>query len=133
MTIIYKLNHPIAPKDAVDIYRRAGLQRPQDIRIIKNILQHSNVIVTAWAVATLVGLLRAMTDFSFDCYLNDLAVDSVYQRQGIGRGMVEQLAKLLDDKVLIMLISSPDAIGFYESIGFTSGSEPYGQTMCMSV
>ncbi|MHB1682106.1 MAG: GNAT family N-acetyltransferase [Bacilli bacterium] len=96
-------------------------------------LQHSNVIVTAWDGTKLIGLLRAMTDFSFDCYLNDLAVDSAYQRQGVGREMVRQLAKLLDDKVLIMLISSPDAIGFYESIGFTSGSERYGQTMCMSV
>ncbi len=60
-------------------------------------LQHSNVIVSAWDGAAIVGLLRAMTDFSFDCYLNDLAVDSVYQRQGIGREMVQQLAKLLDE------------------------------------
>lgn len=96
-------------------------------------LRHSNVVITAWDGTKLLGLLRAITDFSFDWYLNDLAVDSAYQRQGIGREMVKQLAKLLDDKVLIMLISSPTVMGFYVSLGFTSGSEPYGQTMCMSV
>lgn len=81
----------------------------------------------------LVGFLRAMTDFSFDCYLNDLAVDVDYQRQGIGREMVNQLKELLDDKVLIMLISASKAEDFYKSLGFSIGSAPYGQTFCLSV
>jgi ribosomal protein S18 acetylase RimI-like enzyme len=133
LAITYKLNQKISASDALDIYERSGLRRPQDLRRIENMLQHANVVITAWDEDKLVGLLRAMTDFSFDCYLNDLAVDVNYQHQGIGREMVKRLTELLDDKVLIVLISAPTAVGFYEKLGFTDNSEPFGRTMCMGI
>ncbi len=36
----------------------------------------------------LVGISRAITDFSYCTYLSDLAVDQAFQRQGIGRELI---------------------------------------------
>ena len=49
-------------------------------------LAHAGVIVTArTAGGLLVGVSRAVTDFSYCTYLSDLAVDVAYQGRGIGR------------------------------------------------
>ena len=40
--------------------------------------------------ARLIGISRAVTDFSYCCYLSDLAVDAAYQRQGIGKRLIEE-------------------------------------------
>ena len=52
-------------------------------------IEHSNLIVTAWDGQLLVGIARSVTDFHYCCYLSDLAVDVAYQRQGIGRQLIQ--------------------------------------------
>lgn len=131
MGLSFETNQSVTPEQAADIYNRSGLSRPKDLRLIQNMIEHANVIVTAWDGEKLVGFLRAMTDFSFDCYLNDLAVDKEYQHIGVGRELVKRLKELLDDNVLIFLISAPDAAGFYEKLEFQQDFARVGQPWCL--
>ncbi|CAI8992950.1 Acetyltransferase [Brevibacillus sp. IT-7CA2] len=75
--------------------------------------------------------MRAMTDYTFDCYINDLAVHKDYQKLGIGKQLLNHLTALLGDGVLVFLISSQDATSFYTKINFKGEFEKVGQPICM--
>ena len=81
-------------------------------------LAGANLTVTAWDGERLVGIARALTDFAYCCYLSDLAVDGAYQKQGIGRKLVEMVQKEIGEEVMLLLLSVPDAMTYYPKIGF---------------
>jgi len=82
-------------------------------------LRHANLLCTAWDGPLLVGVARSLTDFSFCCYLSDLAVDEAYQKQGIGKVLVEVTRSKLSPDCKIILLAAPKAEGYYPKIGFT--------------
>ncbi|MBO9608652.1 MAG: GNAT family N-acetyltransferase [Paenibacillaceae bacterium] len=89
-------------------------------------LAHANAIVTARDGGRLVGLLRALTDYSYCCYISDIAVDRTYQRMGIGKRLLELLRhELGEDEVQYVLTSAPGAVGFYEKLGFERADKAF--------
>src|SRR5688500_5731064 len=93
MIIEYRSNAKITEREFIDLLQRSTLdqRRPvDDAERIRKMLQHGNVLVTAWHNEKLVGVSRALTDFSFCCYLSDLAVDEAYQHKGIGKELVRR-------------------------------------------
>lgn len=81
-------------------------------------IEHSNLIVTAWDSQLLVGIARSVTDFHFCCYLSDLAVDTAYHRQGIGRHLIHITQEALGPHCKIILLSAPAAVDYYPRLGF---------------
>jgi hypothetical protein len=82
--ISYRSNVKITIHDFIDVLKRStlGERRPvTDTERIQKMLDHANVMITAWSGDQLVGISRAVTDFSFCCYLSDLAVDEEYQQK----------------------------------------------------
>lgn len=118
MKITYQINPEITVEEAREIYLQSGLNRPEDPHKVKQMLQNATIIITAHDQERIVGFLRAFTDFSFDCYLNDLAVHREYQRQGIGKELIELLQQQLEKDVMLLLVAAPDAVGFYEKLGY---------------
>ncbi|MBZ9671339.1 GNAT family N-acetyltransferase [Mesorhizobium sp. B3-2-1] len=98
-----------------------GEVRPVDDEArLKAMLEGANLIVTArldMEAAPLIGVARCLTDFSWVCYISDLAVSAKAQGLGIGKGLMDEVARQLGPSVAISLISVPDAVGFYERIG----------------
>ena len=89
--IQYEDKRTITVDQFIDVLNRStlGERRPVNDRgRIEKMLKHGNILVTAWDGDLLVGVSRALTDFSFCCYLSDLAVDEAYQKQGIGKELV---------------------------------------------
>ncbi|WP_150266900.1 GNAT family N-acetyltransferase [Paenibacillus tepidiphilus] len=119
MAISYTLNHPLAAEDAADIFRSAGLRRPvDDLERIGRMLQHADILVTAWDGEHPVGLARAITDYAYCCYLSDLAVRKEYQRRGIGTELVASLRGHLGEEAMLLLLSAPTAMEYYPRLGF---------------
>ena len=119
MQIAYELNAKLNAGDAADLFVSAGLKRPaDDLERIGRMLAHANLTVTAWDGEKLVGIARALTDFAYCCYLSDLAVDCDYQKQGIGRKLVETVQEEIGEEVMLLLLSVPDAMTYYPKIGF---------------
>ena len=83
-------------------------------------LQHANLLATAWDGPQLIGVARGLTDFSYCCYLSDLAVDKTYQHRGIGRELVEIVRQQIKPACKIILLAAPAATEYYAKIGFTS-------------
>jgi len=112
----------LSPSDFVDVLRRSGLaaRRPvEDEGRVYRMLTNSNLIVVARDEETgqIVGVARSVTDFSYCCYLSDLAVDQAFQGQGIGKKLIEKTREAAGPEAMCLLLSSPDAMSFYKAIG----------------
>lgn len=98
-----------------------GATRPVgDQARLRAMLTGSNLIVTARLDAPdgpLVGVARCMTDFSWNCYLSELAVSAKAQKLGIGKGLLDETRRVLGPSVSLILASVPDAVGFYRRVG----------------
>ena len=120
--ISYRVNQNIPVVKFIELLERSGLdeRRPvKDRECIQGMLNGANLLVTAWDGMKLVGLARALTDFHYACYLSDLAVDSEYQRSGIGRELIARTRKQLGSKTKVILLAAPDAQDYYPRLGFT--------------
>ncbi len=103
---------------AVLVASTLGERRPvEDLDRLDRMLRHADVIVTARDGGRLVGVSRAVTDFSYCCYLSDLAVDVGHQRQGIGRRLIEETHRAAGDETTLILVAAPAAEGYYPKIG----------------
>ncbi len=119
MGIVYKYNEPVKAEDVIRVFKSSGITRPVDQQErIKKMLDHANVIVTAWDQNKLVGIARALTDFSYCCYLSDLAVDQDYQKTGIGKELIERIKEIIGEEVSLILLSAPNAMNYYPKVGF---------------
>lgn len=99
-----------------------GERRPiKDTYRLDRMLAEADIIATARIKGKLIGVSRAITDFSYCCYLSDLAVDSVYQGRGIGRKLIDFThAKAGKEETTLFLVAAPAAIEYYPKIGMES-------------
>ena len=117
--ISYQVEREIDPAAVADLFRRSGIRRPvEDLDRIGRMIGHANLILCAWDGEKLVAIARALTDFSYCCYLSDLAVDRAYQKQGIGKGLVDRMKEIVGEEVMILLLSAPEAENYYPHLGF---------------
>lgn len=116
--ISYRRDEKIRADLVADLYRRSGINRPfSDLNRIHKMIENSNLIFGAWDGQKLVGIARSLTDFSYACYLSDLAVDQAYQRKGIGTELIQLTQKAAGEESMLLLISAPDAVSYYERVG----------------
>ncbi|KEI34550.1 protein export cytoplasm protein RNA helicase [Francisella sp. W12-1067] len=101
----------------ISLYEDSGIIRPvDDFDRIKKMYKNSNLVVCAYEGDELVGIARSLTDFSYCCYLSDLAVSKKYQGKGIGKKIIDYIKNVITPKCTLLLLSSPSAMGFYEKI-----------------
>jgi GNAT superfamily N-acetyltransferase len=121
MNIRYQHDRSVSEDEFIDLLRRSTLaeRRPVDDRnCVKAMIQHANLLCTAWDGATLVGVARSVTDFEYCCYLSDLAVDVRYQKMGVGRELIRLTQSRLGQQAKIILLAAPAAEKYYPRIGF---------------
>ncbi|MBZ9989851.1 GNAT family N-acetyltransferase [Mesorhizobium sp. BH1-1-5] len=106
-----------------------GKVRPVDDEArLQTMLDNANLVLTARLHRPdrqLVGVARGMTDFSWVCYISDLAVSKTAQGLGVGKGLMDEAQRVLGPSVAVSLISMPDAVGFYERIGMMRMSDAF--------
>jgi len=93
-------------------------RRPvNDLQRLDKMLRHAGIIITARDGTRLAGVSRAITDFSYCCYLSDLAVDIAYQRRGIGKRLIAETHALAGEQTTLILAAAPAAETYYPHIG----------------
>ncbi|OMF21480.1 GNAT family N-acetyltransferase [Paenibacillus sp. FSL H8-0548] len=118
--IHYQNNKELSAEDLSKVFEASGIKRPfQDLERLQKMIDHADIIISAWDEDKLVGIARAITDYVYCCYLSDLAVDDKYQKLGIGKKLVELLRESLGPEVSLVLLSAPAALDYYPRIGFT--------------
>ena len=126
MVITYKVNTRIEPHQLADVFKSSGIRRPyDDLNRMKKMLDNANLLVTAWDGEKLIGVARALTDYSYSCYLSDLAVDKDYQDNGIGQDLVNEIQKHIGDESNLVLIASPEVMEYYPKLGFEKAENAF--------
>lgn len=121
MAVVYRDDVAIRADQFIDVLERSGLaaRRPvADRDCIEGMLDHADLLATAWLDDALVGVARSVTDFHYCCYLSDLAVDAGCQRQGVGKRLIEKTRERLGPRCKLLLIAAPAAADYYSHIGF---------------
>jgi predicted N-acetyltransferase YhbS len=124
----YSVTAKVSVEQFRDVLLRSGLaeRRPiSDEATMQQMLAGANIIATCWKDSLLVGIARSVTDFSYCCYLSDLAVDSEYQHQGIGRQLIELTEQQLGPHGKIILLAAPAAKTYYAKVGFEHHPEAW--------
>lgn len=132
--VTYQINSPITPFQFIEVLKKCSLgeRRPlESPHVIKAMLDNADLLVTAWidkahieavndsnSDQQLIGVARCVTDFSYCCYLSDMAVDETYQNQDIGKMMIKKIEQQLPPSCKIILLSAPQASEYYPKIGF---------------
>lgn len=120
MTFTYNLEPNLDVTEFIDVLVRSTLaeRRPVDRpHVVRAMLEKADLIVTARADKTLVGVSRAITDYSYCTYLSDLAVDQAYQGRGIGRELIRRTHEAAGVHTTLILLAAPKAQTYYPHIG----------------
>lgn len=134
----YRYGNQLDLEQVTELYRAStlGERRPvDDPAIVRSMLEHANLVVTAWDGRLLVGISRTLTDFAYVGYLADLAVRESHQRQGIGLALMEKTRDRMGPRSMLVLLAAPRAVDYYPRVGFKRhdsawvlrASEPMGR------
>lgn len=119
--IVYALEPDLSVAEFMDVLVRSTLaeRRPMDQPDrLDQALRKATVVATARdGSGTLVGISRAITDFSLATYLADLAVDEAYQGRGIGRELIRRTHEAAGLHTSLILLAAPKARTYYPHIG----------------
>lgn len=125
--ITYQIENNLSPVEFRELLIKStlGERRPiNDFERIKAMIKNADLIITARDKNKLVGVARSITDFAYCTYLSDLAVDDVYQKQGIGKELIK-LTKKETPTATIILLAAPKAVDYYPHIGMRKHNACY--------
>ena len=116
----------LSKKEYIDFLKRTdlGSQYPKERfderigRLVKNV----QISITARnSDGLLIGVIFAITDFSYWMFITDLGVDRAYTKQGIGKELIKRAHELAggEKDIAIYTVVNQNAIGFYQKLGMT--------------
>ena len=113
----------LTPELFLALYRSVGWE-PPCIEQVQTALQNTLATFTCYDGDRPVGMARVIGDGGMSFYIKDFAVVPSSQGKGVGKCLLTALeqyvkeCKPLEWAVSIELISSKDAVDFYERFGF---------------
>lgn len=87
-------------------------------------MEHTLFRVSVFDKEKIVAMARVIGDMGLNYYIKDVVVRPEYQGKGIGRMLINELLKFINDNgirdtdIFIELCAMPDKIPFYEKFGF---------------
>jgi len=85
---------------------------------LQRAFRHSDKVFTAWDNEKLVGLINSISDNSLTAYIPYLLVNPDYQKQGIGKKLVNIVISEYESYERIVFLTEKDTIDFYIKCGF---------------
>ena len=118
MEIDIEVNGAIEEREVIELYRLNNWSSAEKPDLLLPALRNSHTLVTARMSSVLVGIANAISDGHLVVYYPHMLVHPEFQRQGIGRRMVEAMNAIYVNFHQQMLTADGDAIEFYKSVGF---------------
>ena len=89
-------------------------------------MQNTLFRVSVYDGKQIVAMARMIGDMGLNYYIKDVVVRPEYQKQGIGRLLIDELMKFIrkhgvsGTDIFVELCAMPDKIPFYEKFGFSA-------------
>ena len=89
-------------------------------------MEHTLFRISVFDGDKIVAMARMIGDMGLDYYIKDVIVRPEYQGRGIGRMLITELLKFINDtgvsgtEIFVELCAMTDKIQFYEKFGFDS-------------
>ena len=87
-------------------------------------MEHTLFRVSAFDGDKIIAMARMIGDMGLDYYIKDVIVRPEYQSKGIGRLLINELLKFVNNNgisgtgIFVELCAMPDKMPFYEKFGF---------------
>ncbi len=87
-------------------------------------MQHTLFRVSIWDADRIIAMARMLGDMGLNYYIKDVVVRPEYQGKGIGRMLINELIKFVNDNgvrgtdIFVELCAVPDKVPFYKKFGF---------------
>ena len=118
MEIKIEVNGEIQEQEVVELYRLNNWSSAEKPSQLLPALRNSHTLVTTRIAGNLVGIANAISDGHLVVYYPHMLVHPAFQRQGIGRKMMEAMQSIYSNFHQQMLTADGEAIEFYKSVGF---------------
>lgn len=118
--IEYQKKVDITHEALLHLYESVGWSAyTQDNPDLTSLLEGARHYLTAWDGERLIGLIRVVGDGVYIAYIQDVLVHPDYQRQGIGKHLMQtMLTEIRYAKQIILTTeNSPATKAFYQSLG----------------
>jgi ribosomal protein S18 acetylase RimI-like enzyme len=114
--------------DVVRLLRSTGWAADRDREGVRRMLAHTDVVVCLVREVAggrgreVVAFARALTDYEYRAFVEDVVVGVPYRRRGLGTTLVDALCAHPDLAGVeqVVLECRRDLVGFYERLGFES-------------
>lgn len=89
-------------------------------------MEHTLFRVSVYDGEKIIAMARMIGDMGLCYYIKDVVVRPEYQKQGIGRMLIDELLKFIKENgvsgtdIFVELCAMPDKIPFYEKFGFSA-------------
>jgi len=127
--IDYREEPDLSVEEFIDVLRRSTLAKRRPIdepERIRRMLAHADITLCAREPqGKLVGISRAITDFSYCCYLSELAVDEAWQGRGIGAVLLRKTHERAGLGAKLILLSAPEAMSYYPRVGMEKAENAF--------
>jgi ribosomal protein S18 acetylase RimI-like enzyme len=121
MDISYSERKDLDPAQVVRLFRLAPWAQDRTEEETKLMLDHTDLVLSAWDGDTLVGFGRVLTDYVYRASIWDIIVDPAYQGQDIGTDIMHRLLHHPELKrVELFWLCTRTQQAFYEKLGFSS-------------
>lgn len=114
----------ISADEHIDFLKRSdlGKQYPKEdfYQRVSDLVKNIQIsLVVRNRQARVIGICFGITDFAYWLMITDLGVDRVYEKQGLGKAMMEAAHELAggEKKIVVFAYANENAIPFYKKIG----------------
>lgn len=132
LTIKY---NELTPEEFIALWETVWSEPPA-YEQIKLALEHTVFSVSVFDKEKIVAMARMIGDMGLCYYIKDVVVRPEYQKQGIGRMLINELMKFIrkngisDTDIFVELCAMPDKIPFYEKLGFSANEAQRLRLFC---
>lgn len=109
---------------------------PPSLEQTRLAMEHTLFRVSVYDNNEIVAMARMIGDMGLNYYIKDVVVRPDYQKQGIGRLLIDELLEFVkkngvkNSDIFVELCAVPDKVPFYEKLGFDYNEAKRLKRMC---
>ena len=119
--IVYCDEKNFDPSRLLPLFEQSSWAQGRSLRDAMEMVQRTNLFITAWDRDNLVGCGRVLTDYVYRASIWDVIIDGHYQGQDIGTEIINRILSHGSlERVELFWLCTRDKQAFYETLGFNA-------------